>query len=60
MNRAERRAYARQAPPRHCGICGANLAKVWDPDGHIARHVQERSGLPRGVARKVIRARGGI
>lgn len=60
LSRRDRRAYARQAPPRVCGICGANLAKVFDATSHIARHVEDRSGIHRRLARKVIVARGGI
>ncbi len=59
-NRRALRRYARQAPPRICGMCGADFTKLLDPDNHIARHIAERSGMRRDLARKALRARGGI
>lgn len=53
-NRAERRFMARQAPPRRCTFCGVAMTRVFDPDTHIARHLEE-AGIPKHEGRQMSR-----
>jgi hypothetical protein len=52
MNRRQLRRYGRGAPPRHCHWCGADVTKLFDPDAHVAKHLEAEFGIPRGTGRR--------
>lgn len=51
-SRRQRRAMARQAPARSCHWCGADVSKLFNPDLHVAKHLEAEFGIPRGTGRR--------
>lgn len=60
MNRSQRRAFARTAPPRLCEWCGVALGRFVSVDAHLARHLEAQYGISRHAGRRVARYEDGL